>query len=134
MTRVQLNDLQRRWLAEIGVDSVLLRHFAAPEPAAVPTPSARPALSARPARVQRAAAAEVEAPEAPAAPVPAPAPEDLPDTLEALHYHALRCERCELHRQRHQLVRSEEHTSELQSRGHLVCRLLLEKKKITTQN
>src|SRR6266702_4672955 len=25
--------------------------------------------------------------------------------------------------------RSEEHTSELQSRGHLVCRLLLEKKK-----
>src|SRR5207253_10196059 len=30
----------------------------------------------------------------------------------------------------HQL-RSEEHTSELQSRGHLVCRLLLEKKKQT---
>src|SRR5690625_6584091 len=29
--------------------------------------------------------------------------------------------------------RSEEHTSELQSRGHLVCRLLLEKKK-KTQN
>src|SRR5690625_5737464 len=28
-------------------------------------------------------------------------------------------------------VRSEEHTSELQSRGHLVCRLLLEKKKKT---
>src|SRR5690625_7017219 len=28
--------------------------------------------------------------------------------------------------------RSEEHTSELQSRGHLVCRLLLEKKRITT--
>src|SRR5690625_5483937 len=27
------------------------------------------------------------------------------------------------------IVRSEEHTSELQSRGHLVCRLLLEKKK-----
>src|SRR5439155_2791828 len=27
------------------------------------------------------------------------------------------------------VVRSEEHTSELQSRGHLVCRLLLEKKK-----
>src|SRR5207253_9148327 len=34
-------------------------------------------------------------------------------------------------------IRSEEHTSELQSRGHLVCRLLLEKKKptfIITQN
>src|SRR5690625_6112242 len=29
-------------------------------------------------------------------------------------------------------VRSEEHTSELQSRGHLVCRLLLEKKKAPT--
>src|SRR5690625_1912480 len=29
--------------------------------------------------------------------------------------------------------RSEEHTSELQSRGHLVCRLLLEKKKKTHQ-
>src|SRR5690625_5991839 len=27
------------------------------------------------------------------------------------------------------ILRSEEHTSELQSRGHLVCRLLLEKKK-----
>src|SRR5690625_6632236 len=30
------------------------------------------------------------------------------------------------------MERSEEHTSELQSRGHLVCRLLLEKKKKTT--
>src|SRR5437870_13053749 len=30
-------------------------------------------------------------------------------------------------------VRSEEHTSELQSRGHLVCRLLLEKKKKQNQ-
>src|SRR5439155_3595366 len=30
---------------------------------------------------------------------------------------------------RHEDSRSEEHTSELQSRGHLVCRLLLEKKK-----
>src|SRR5439155_20652574 len=29
------------------------------------------------------------------------------------------------------LSRSEEHTSELQSRGHLVCRLLLEKKNIS---
>src|SRR5439155_26456265 len=28
-----------------------------------------------------------------------------------------------------EIERSEEHTSELQSRGHLVCRLLLEKKK-----
>src|SRR5689334_24639758 len=30
------------------------------------------------------------------------------------------------------LTRSEEHTSELQSQFHLVCRLLLEKKKLTT--
>src|SRR5690625_5555004 len=30
-------------------------------------------------------------------------------------------------------LRSEEHTSELQSRGHLVCRLLPEKKKSTTR-
>src|SRR5215510_15271070 len=40
------------------------------------------------------------------------------------------------HRRRRPVVaelgRSEEHTSELQSRGHLVCRLLLEKKKKTT--
>src|SRR5437870_8177488 len=32
---------------------------------------------------------------------------------------------------RRRIIRSEEHTSELQSRGHLVCRLLLEKKKKT---
>src|SRR2546429_1669307 len=31
------------------------------------------------------------------------------------------------------LVRSEEHTSELQSRLHLVCRLLLEKKKLNRE-
>src|SRR6266436_9063228 len=33
------------------------------------------------------------------------------------------------HQKRRNLSRSEEHTSELQSRLHLVCRLLLEKKK-----
>src|SRR5439155_4054931 len=33
--------------------------------------------------------------------------------------------------ERHLEYRSEEHTSELQSRGHLVCRLLLEKKKLS---
>src|SRR5438876_8962395 len=36
-----------------------------------------------------------------------------------------------LDRPRPQLQRSEEHTSELQSPVHLVCRLLLEKKKIS---
>src|SRR3712207_8283981 len=34
-------------------------------------------------------------------------------------------------RRYHRYVRSEEHTSELQSRQYLVCRLLLEKKKQT---
>src|SRR5690625_6599501 len=33
-----------------------------------------------------------------------------------------------LQMRRYEILRSEEHTSELQSRGHLVCRLLLEKK------
>src|SRR5690625_5555235 len=36
-------------------------------------------------------------------------------------------------RHRSGTTRSEEHTSELQSRGHLVCRLLLEKKKTNPQ-
>src|SRR5690625_6161579 len=36
--------------------------------------------------------------------------------------------KCEVRTEQH-IYRSEEHTSELQSRGHLVCRLLLEKKK-----
>src|SRR3989449_329198 len=36
---------------------------------------------------------------------------------------------CPLHRWTYDMKRSEEHTSELQSRLHLVCRLLLEKKK-----
>src|SRR5207253_9148922 len=35
---------------------------------------------------------------------------------------------------RNSAPRSEEHTSELQSRGHLVCRLLLEKKKQNRNN
>src|SRR2546430_10596165 len=35
--------------------------------------------------------------------------------------------------QRQELVRSEEHTSELQSQSNLVCRLLLEKKKKNLQ-
>src|SRR3712207_8920590 len=42
----------------------------------------------------------------------------LAEPLEALQRHALRGD-----------LRSEEHTSELQSRQYLVCRLLLEKKK-----
>src|SRR2546422_2146985 len=40
----------------------------------------------------------------------------------------------EVRERRDQLRRSEEHTSELQSRLHLVCRLLLEKKKTLMNN
>src|SRR5437870_7297262 len=42
---------------------------------------------------------------------------------------AAQCKRGALEVDAFQAARSEEHTSELQSRGHLVCRLLLEKKK-----
>src|SRR5438876_2581975 len=38
-----------------------------------------------------------------------------------------------VHASQQRLARSEEHTSELQSPVHLVCRLLLEKKKIKTK-
>src|SRR5207253_10147864 len=53
-----------------------------------------------------------------------------PDALDLQHAHV-----SQHHEQADQRLgaaqeeRSEEHTSELQSRGHLVCRLLLEKKK-----
>src|SRR3712207_7794192 len=64
------------------------------------------------------------------------------DELQAVHVPvagsgktaaALLGSRCLQHEwlQKHQLPRSEEHTSELQSRQYLVCRLLLEKKKTT---
>src|SRR5258707_9747930 len=51
-------------------------------------------------------------------------PEGLRSIVERLHAlgRAQQADRC-------LLVRSEEHTSELQSRQYLVCRLLLEKKK-----
>src|SRR5437899_6380592 len=42
--------------------------------------------------------------------------------------------RDEDHSSRHRCPRSEEHTSELQSLRHLVCRLLLEKKKKSAEN
>src|SRR5947209_14851899 len=42
---------------------------------------------------------------------------------------ALRCLHPRCHRSTLSMPRSEEHTSELQSRQYLVCRLLLEKKK-----
>src|SRR2546422_7240534 len=45
---------------------------------------------------------------------------------ERAHHHRLRRQRAAA--AAHHRARSEEHTSELQSRLHLVCRLLLEKK------
>src|SRR3712207_8860529 len=47
---------------------------------------------------------------------------------EACEHPVLEALDVDLHERRH-TVRSEEHTSELQSRQYLVCRLLLEKKK-----
>src|SRR5947209_15502705 len=49
--------------------------------------------------------------------------------VAAARHHGLRA-----HRQRCHPGRSEEHTSELQSRQYLVCRLLLEKKKKKQQS
>src|SRR5690625_5831762 len=49
------------------------------------------------------------------------------ETLKTLNKAELRSGYAELIKEAF-ISRSEEHTSELQSRGHLVCRLLLEKK------
>src|SRR3712207_8022016 len=68
---------------------------------------------------------------------------DLPDVYEAVQKGLIRicpiCDGYEVSDQavgvigRGDKVRSEEHTSELQSRQYLVCRLLLEKKKKNTR-
>src|SRR5690625_6964778 len=58
-----------------------------------------------------------------AAPVPVPPP--IPAVTKIMSAPCKASSICSL------LSRSEEHTSELQSRGHLVCRLLLEKKNKT---
>src|SRR5690625_7115044 len=68
-----------------------------------------------------------------------PDPDDMADKYELIEelatadglswYEVSNWARTEAQRCRHNLARSEEHTSELQSRGHLVCRLLLEKNK-----
>src|SRR5690625_6698966 len=58
--------------------------------------------------------------------------EDLPDLLSIFPPCRLQQQIIQLDDQLNRgSIRSEEHTSELQSRGHLVCRLLLEKKKNT---
>src|SRR5258706_12171840 len=55
---------------------------------------------------------------------------ELPGDSGIVHVHAVgaRHDLVDLHLE-HKIVRSEEHTSELQSLTNLVCRLLLEKKK-----
>src|SRR3712207_6989838 len=53
---------------------------------------------------------------------------------DALHLAADEKPPRHLHHPRRPLGRSEEHTSELQSRQYLVCRLLLEKKKYYDSN
>src|SRR5258708_18184221 len=55
----------------------------------------------------------------------------VPARLPAAHRDAPRLALRGLRRVRPSFLRSEEHTSELQSPDHLVCRLLLEKKKPT---
>src|SRR2546427_1938934 len=54
---------------------------------------------------------------------------DKPTRREALTYYRKVAEHFELDVRQYHTVRSEEHTSELQSQSNLVCRLLLEKKK-----
>src|SRR3712207_7203809 len=61
-------------------------------------------------------------------------PDDLLERRVAADLRRAHRERAGLVRRRAEdLSRSEEHTSELQSRQYLVCRLLLEKKKIMNQ-
>src|SRR3712207_8120276 len=55
----------------------------------------------------------------------------VPAQLAFVHHHAGECGRHHLRVGAEVKARSEEHTSELQSRQYLVCRLLLEKKKQT---
>src|SRR3712207_1038915 len=56
----------------------------------------------------------------------------LPKVTIHVHHHRIDAFHC-IENSR-QVIRSEEHTSELQSRQYLVCRLLLEKKKIEFNN
>src|SRR5690348_17482294 len=67
-------------------------------------------------------------------PIPAILIEPLYERDERRADHDFVCERIHENAEiRDELARSEEHTSELQSPVHLVCRLLLEKKKTNKQ-
>src|SRR2546430_8531197 len=54
---------------------------------------------------------------------------DAPPDRRIAHVEAIKRLEHEADQVTHEVVRSEEHTSELQSQSNLVCRLLLEKKK-----
>src|SRR5690348_17932320 len=54
--------------------------------------------------------------------------QDVSDVIETFQKTMVTTFSCNLHDTNNQVIRSEEHTSELQSPVHLVCRLLLEKK------
>src|SRR2546422_2922268 len=108
-------------------------------PSAVPHPaaSAPPALPRRPAaarsrrsptRAQRMRSSEPLCRGCPVARSPAPAPAPTRSHWVTAHQGPAFFDRGG-GRLRGPAARSEEHTSELQSRLHLVCRLLLEKKK-----
>src|SRR5690554_7640740 len=55
------------------------------------------------------------------------------ERFKNLEHHSLEQSRFDLYKWLFTRKRSEEHTSELQSRPHLVCRLLLEKKKTSRE-
>src|SRR5439155_3209055 len=96
---------------------------AAPPPA--PQPTAEPAQAAPPPAPQPAVQpAQMPAPPA-REPQAMPEPVIFEEPSESTVGYALAATIMNFENDR----RSEEHTSELQSRGHLVCRLLLEKKK-----
>src|SRR5690625_5584130 len=66
---------------------------------------------------------------------PSEDPRFISDTARTVHFAGMTTTSALVSLQTHFLLRrSEEHTSELQSRGHLVCRLLLEKKKKTNND
>src|SRR5690606_41392997 len=83
----------------------------------VGAPDSAPAPAAQPQRLSAFSAPTAAPTPPPATPAPAPAPSPWGAT------------RAPAAPERVPSTRSEEHTSELQSRENLVCRLLLEKKK-----
>src|SRR5690625_7091437 len=96
----------------------------APVPATAPAPGATSAPTTAPApapvsvRTLRRSAEDTGLPSDAA---------DIVTAAQAWHWFDLEPATAEAHRLLRPGGRSEEHTSELQSRGHLVCRLLLEK-------